>query len=133
MNPLTRTEKRVLIVIALHSLALGSALLVAPLSAVRFCGWEVGGPVFFPSQVGIFLMVLASAYAAAVRYRPFAWLLVLSRAVAVPFLVVHYCLGTAPGVLLGAAALDALMGLLVVRILIRSGHRPPYHHRDGGP
>jgi hypothetical protein len=84
-------------------------------------GWEYDGPTFFPAQSGVFLLILGGSYLAAIWHRPFAWLLVASKAAAVVFLLAEYALGNGPTMLLlPAAALDGLMGLAVAAAVIHN-------------
>ena len=124
MNPRS-VEKLVIGAVALHSLALGLLMLLQPASTLRFFGWDYDGPMFFPSQSGVFLFLLGMMYLAGVWYRPCAWLLVASKATAVLFLVVQYKTGMGPAILLLAALLDGLMGLTVAIMLTWTRHLPP--------
>ncbi|MBI5155392.1 hypothetical protein HZA57_09160, partial [Candidatus Poribacteria bacterium] len=48
--------------VAAHSIVLGTAMLLFPRWVLALSGWRYDGPVFFPSQSGIFLLILAGAY-----------------------------------------------------------------------
>ncbi len=105
--------------VALHSLVLGTLMLLIPVEFLNWLGWPYRGPVFFPSQSGIYLLILGGAYLAGVRYRPFAWFLVATKAAAVIFLLSHALVETGPRpFLLQVALLDGLMGLAVVLVLV---------------
>jgi len=106
------------IAIALHSILLGAAMLLFPTRTLEMFGWEYDGPTFFPSQAGIFLLLLGVAYAGGIHHRPFAFFLVGSKACAVIFLVVQYFINQHQGVVLVAAALDGMMGAAVAAALI---------------
>ena len=99
--------------VSLHSIALGAAMLTVPQQILRLFGWQSAGPMFFPEQSGIFLVILGMAYAAGLWQRSFAWFLVISKAIAVVFLVAEYIRGAAPTMALHAAALDGLMCVVV--------------------
>jgi hypothetical protein len=103
--------------VAAHSVLLGACLLSFPTWTLKTVGWEYTGEVFWPSQAGLFLLILGSAYAAAVRWRPLVWLLIASKACAVVFLLAHAIWLDAPRLvwLLGAA--DGLMGLTTAVLL----------------
>ncbi len=103
--------------VAAHSVALGVCLLSFPAWTLRLVGWEYAGPVFWPSQAGLFLIILGAAYGAAVRYRPLLWLLIGSKGCAFIFLMAHALWLDAPrlAVLLGAG--DGAMGLTVALLL----------------
>lgn len=89
-----------------------------PRQTMTLCGWEYDGPIFFPSQSGVFLLLLGMAYAIGARQQAFAKFLVVSKAVAVAFLVGQYLGGTAPKVVILAALGDGLMGAAVAGVLI---------------
>ena len=107
--------------VALHSLALGTSLLVSPRATLGLVGWTYEGGRFFPAQCGVFLVILGLGYVAAVRHRSYAWGLVVSKVVAVVFLVGEALWGGAPPILLVAAALDAAMAVAVGWLLLREG------------
>ena len=112
-----------IVLVALHSLFLGSAMLFWPLTTMKFFGWEYKGPLFYPAQTGIFLTILAGAYLAGLWYRPFAWFLVITKAIAVVFLLTEYYIVEVdpPRTILIAAFLDGLMGIAVGGALFHSG------------
>lgn len=104
--------------VALHSIILGAAMLIRPMLVLELSGWQYDGDAFFPQQAGIFLTLLGGAYAMALWHRHFAWFLVVSKTVAVAFLVGEHLFGTAPKVILVAALLDGLMGAAVAITMI---------------
>ena len=108
-----KIEVFVISTVALHSLVLGVAMLVAPIWTLGLVGWQYDGPAFFPAQSGVFLVLLGGAYWAGIRFRPFAWFLVVSKGAAVLFLVAEVLLSQDRPILLLAALLDALMGTAV--------------------
>ena len=113
--------------VAGHSLALGLCLLSFPQWALRTVGWEYTGEVFWPSQAGLFLIILGVAYALSVRWRPLVWLLIGSKACAVVFLAAHTIWLDAPP-LAGILGLgDGLMGLVTALLLlgVRRAERAP--------
>lgn len=115
-------RRLVVAAVAAHSLLLGAALLVVPSRLLALARWPHDGPVFFPAQSGVFLVILGLGYAAGLRLRPFAWFLVVSKAIAVVFLAGAFVAGQAPRIVLLQAALDGLMGLAVAAALL--GTRP---------
>ena len=117
-----RLNQIFIILVALHSLILGSAMLFWPLTTMKFFGWEYEGPVFYPAQTGVFLVLLAGAYLAGLWYRPFAWFLVITKAVAVVFLLTEFYIveNDPPRTLLVAAFFDGLMGITVGGALFQS-------------
>ena len=60
---LRRFEKVLIGAVAFHSCVLGCAMLIIRSWTLRIVGWEYSGPLFFPSQSGIFLLILGAAYA----------------------------------------------------------------------
>ena len=104
--------------IALHSCLLGLAMLFAPYRTLGLVGWDYTGPPFFPSQSGIFLLILGGAYAAALWHRPFAWFLVASKAAAVLFLLTSVLLATGPPIILLQTFADGAMGLAVAAAVV---------------
>ena len=110
-----RLNQILIILVALHSFILGAVMLVLPMATMRFFGWEYQGPMFYPAQTGVFLILLAVAYVAGIWQSAFAWFLVLSKAVAVIFLLSEYFFVEVdpPRTLLLAALLDGAMGILV--------------------
>jgi hypothetical protein len=114
----------IILAVALHSFVLGMLMLLAPRWTLRLAGWPYDGPLFFPAQSGIFLLILGSAYFAAAWFRPFAWLLVGSKAAAVVFLVTCSFLDAAPPQILACAAADGLMGAAVAWALLDLRVRP---------
>ena len=121
--------------VALHSLLLGSLMLVCPGRVLALTGWKCEGSLFFPSQSGLFLLILGCGYAAGIRHRPFAWFIVASKSAAVAFLVVQYFLGNAPVLLLPVAALDGVMGAAVAVAVRREarGAQSGAHRGDVSP
>jgi hypothetical protein len=99
--------------VAVHSIALGIAFLFFPLRVLGLVGWEYSGPVFWPSQAGLLLVILGAGYAAAVRVPAFLWFVVGSKAAAFVFLLASAFWVDAPRIvgLLGCG--DGLMGLAV--------------------
>lgn len=113
-----RVKTAVVGIVAAHSIVLGLAMLFRPVETMRLSGWEYEGPTFFPSQSGVFLLLLGMAYAIGARQRAFAKFLVASKTVAVAFLVSRYLTGAAPDAALLAAAIDGVMGAAVGGVLI---------------
>lgn len=99
--------------VAVHSVLLGLCLLCFPMWMLKTVGWEYSGEVFWPSQAGLFLIILGSAYAGAVRYRPLVWLLIFSKFSAIAFLIAHVLFLDAPKLVALLGAADGTMGLIV--------------------
>ena len=124
-----RLETIIISLIAVHSLVLGGAMLFQPARTLDFFGWDYQGTMFFPSQSGIFLVILGGVYLIIVRHRRLAWFIVAAKASAVVFLVSeHFLLGpAAPWAVLGAAVGDGLMGASVAATMLwqKCAGQPP--------
>lgn len=103
----------VILGVAVHSIVAGLLLLFFPMWTLKLVGWGYFGETFWPSQAGLFLMLLGSVYATAIRLRQFVWFLVGSKACALVFLLLSVALLQGPKVVLVLAAIDGLMGLCV--------------------
>jgi hypothetical protein len=119
-----RLEIILVFLIALHSLILGAGMLFQPARTLELFGWDYQGPMFFPAQSGIFLVLFGGAYVAAVWHRSLIWFIIASKSAAVVFLLwQHFLLGPAtPRTVLVAAVLDGLMGASAAAILIWQAH-----------
>jgi hypothetical protein len=95
--------------IGLHSLALGLLMLAVPRFMLRLLGFTGDIPIFFPSQSGIFLLVLGICYLIALREPAFVKVILISKAGAVLFLVAHAAFLHAPTIIWAAAGGDATM------------------------
>ena len=103
----------VVLAVAAHSIALGMAFLFFPLRTLGLVRWEYTGQVFWPSQAGLFLLILGATYAAAIRLRALVWLVIGSKAGAFIFLLVSALWIDAPQIVALLACGDGLMGLAV--------------------
>ena len=103
----------VLALVALHSVVLGVAMLVWPLQILSAFGWEFTETRFYPAQSGLFLIILGIVYAMAIRQRAYVAIVVLSKAIAVTFLVSEAWRGSCPPIVYLTAAIDGFMGALV--------------------
>ena len=99
----------VVLLVGLHSVVLGLLLLFLPLWTLGLMGFGDPGPPFFPSQAGIFLLILGVCYLLALREPALVRVIVVSKAFAVAFLAVHAAFLGAPPVIAAAAAGDAAM------------------------
>jgi len=101
----TRALNLVILGVAAHSVFLGVCLLSFPTWSLKLVGWEYAGEIFWPSQAGLFLIILGVAYGTALRVRALVWLLIGSKACAVVFLLAHV-------IWLGAPPLAGLLGIV---------------------
>jgi hypothetical protein len=114
----------IILLISAHSFVLGIAMLFFSRSVTQSFGFGMNGGVFWQSQSGIFLIILAIAYYLAYRElergRILVNFLVISKGLAVLFLLTHYMFFGAPLGILFAAAGDGAMGLIVFVLNIKS-------------
>jgi hypothetical protein len=104
--------------IGAHSCVLGLAMLFAPSRMTALLGFTADIPVFFPSQSGVFLLILGLCYLYALENPAFTKVILVSKAFAVVFLAVHAGLLSAPPMVWAAAAGDAAMlGVLAASLL----------------
>lgn len=122
-------ERLIIAAIALHSFVLGIIMLFFPLWILQIMGWNYTDNTFFPAQTGIFLFLLGGAYGMALWYRPLAWFIVVSKALAVIFLLAEYIFNGVPEFIMLAAYFDGLMGL-VTAFILRYNNRHPMIAKD---
>lgn len=109
-----RLERALVVLIALHSLVVGLFLTLATDWGARFGGFPSPVPLFFPRQGGAFHFVVAAVYLVEYfHYRGVA-LLVLTKSMAVVFLLLATVLTDVPWLVPLSAAGDGLMALAVV-------------------
>jgi hypothetical protein len=114
-----RTEGIVVVLIAAHSIVVGLFLVLAPEWGARSFGFGPVQPLFFARQAGAFHFVAATAYLVEYfRYRG-VLLLVVTKSVAVLFLLLMPALDAVPWVVPLSGVADGLMGLAVV--FLRTG------------
>lgn len=95
--------------IGVHSCALGVLMLFAPHFMVHVFGFSQAASVFFPSQSGIFLLILGTCYLLALREPALVKVILISKAFAVVFLFAHAAFLSAPSSIWAAAAGDMAM------------------------
>lgn len=108
-----KLERRLVVLIALHSYAVGFGLLFLTEWATRLGGWDRPAPLFFARQAGVFHFLLASAYLLEYFRRGSVTLLLAAKATAVVFLTAMMLVEPAPWLVPLSAAADGLMGLAV--------------------
>lgn len=96
---------------ALHSVAIGLGLSLAPDLAARLAGFSPVSPVFFARQGGAFHLVLGAGYWLEHRRHGTTWLLVLAKGTATVFLGAHVLAGEAAWSVPFSLLADAAMGL----------------------
>ena len=127
-----RLEIAAILLVAGHSVILGAAMLFWLVGTLDLFGWDYQGPMFFPAQSGVFLMLLGGIFLAAIGHRKLIWFIIASKSTAVVFLVSQYFLlsPAAPATILLAAVCDGLMGAAIAAIFIRQSRR---HECRGAP
>jgi hypothetical protein len=120
---LSRLERALVLLTALHSVVVGLFLTLATDWGARFGGFPSPVPLFFPRQAGAFHFVVAGVYLVEYfRYRG-VLLLVMTKAIAVAFLGLTTALVVVPWVVPLSGLADAAMGLAV--LLLRRARRLP--------
>lgn len=111
---LSRLERALVVLIALHSVVVGLFLSFATDWGARFGGFPSPVPLFFPRQAGAFHFVVAGVYLVEYfRYRG-VLLLVMTKAIAVVFLGLTTATSVVPWVVPLSGLADAAMGLVVL-------------------
>ena len=105
------------VLVALHSYAVGTFLLFATEWGARFGGFGSVSPLFFAKQAGIFHFVLATAYLVERFVHGGVIVLLLAKATAVVFLLAMWTLGVNAWSIPLSAAADAAMGAATVLLL----------------
>ena len=138
VRELTTIRRLVISAIGLHSLLLGSLLLFWPIPFCERFGFDLGGTSFYPSQSGIFLVILGLCYLRVLVEPALESVIVISKSLAVVFLIVWAVRGAQP-ILWAAAVGDAAM--LAAVLLVRPRHAtdltrraaPASHGADSEP
>lgn len=119
-----RIERWLVVLIAIHSAAIGLGAIVATRWGLEFSGFAGATPLFFPRQVGIFHVLAAAAYL--IEYRKYGGVTILltAKCLAVVFLTSAMILDDLPWVVPFSAAADAAMGIVV--LVARAKARPEH-------
>ena len=123
----------VLLAVAGHSIAVGISLLFIPLWVLNLVRWEYAGQMFWPSQAGLFLIILGVTYAWAIRLRPLLWLIIGSKFSAVVFLLLSVPFLEAPRLVALLGCGDGAMGLAVALLFwaVRRAEAAAARERSG--
>jgi hypothetical protein len=111
---LSRLERSVVVLIALHSVVVGLFLSFATEWGARFGGFPSPVPLFFPRQAGAFHFVVAGIYLVEYFHYRGVLLLVMTKSIAVVFLGLTTGLCVVPWVVPLSGLGDAAMGLAVL-------------------
>jgi hypothetical protein len=114
-----KLERVLVVLVALHSVAVGISLLAAPGWASHFGGWGTVTPMFFPCQAGIFHLVLAAGYLIEYFLYRGVVFLVTAKAMALVFLTTAAVVGGVPWIVPFSGLTDGLMGLVVLLVHLR--------------
>lgn len=118
-------HRLVVLLVGIHSCVLGLLMLLLPRFTLGLMGYGEPGDLFFPSQSGIFLLILGACYLLALREPALETVIVVSKALAVAFLAVHAAFLGAPPVIWAAAAGDGAMLAAVLGTRVRTQPSPP--------
>lgn len=114
-------ERRLVVLIALHSAGVGAVLAFFPGFACRLAGWGEVVPDFFPRQGGVFHFAVAFGYLyEQFRHRGVA-LLLFTKALATFFLLAVSALTDVPWAVPFSGVTDALMGAAAYLVHRRAG------------
>jgi hypothetical protein len=114
--PWRAAENWLVVLVALHSVAVGFVLLFFTRWGIRFGGWPDAQPLFFARQAGVFHLVVAAAYLVEwFRYRGVA-ILLTAKCLAVVFLLAMVALDGGPWPLPLSALGDGLMAVVVLSV-----------------
>lgn len=98
-----------ILLVGIHSCVLGIVMLLVPRFVLTTFAFPPMAQMFFPSQSGLFLLILGSCYLRALVVPSFVFSIFVSKTFAVSFLVVHAAFLGAPPVIWLSAAGDAAM------------------------
>jgi hypothetical protein len=116
-------ERWAVVLVALHTLGVGTMLLLAPgWSVLTFSHWPRVDPLFFVRQGGVFHFVLAFAYLFEYFRHRGVTVLVAAKAAAFAFLLASTLAGEVPWVVPFSGLVDGSMGLVVL-LLHRAAQR----------
>jgi hypothetical protein len=114
LERLEALERTLVGLIALHSFVVGLFLTFATEWGARFGGFPSPVPLFFPRQAGAFHFVVAAIYLVEYFHYRGAFLLVMTKSIAVAFLFLTALLDTVPWVVPLSGVGDGLMAAAVV-------------------
>ncbi len=105
-----RAERVLIVLVALHSAAVGVVLSLFPRFALAFGGFGDAASTFFPRQAGVFHLVLAFGYLAEHFRHGGVSLLLFAKAAATVLLLSASAASDVPWAVPFSGAADALMG-----------------------
>lgn len=111
-----RIERTLIVLIAMHSYAVGLALMFLTRWGTQLGGWPHVEPLFFARQAGVFHLLIATAYLLEYFRNGTVTLLVLAKITAVVFLVAMMVVEPAPWAVPMSALADGLMAVMVLGV-----------------
>ncbi len=117
-----RLERWIVALVALHSLAVGLALVFLGRWGLELGGWQEVSPLFFARQAGVFHIVVAIGYFLEYRKYGSVYLILIAKSCAVIFLLSTIALGESPWSVPVSAIGDAVM-LVAAIVLYRHVRR----------
>ena len=112
----------ILILVCLHSITVGVALIFMPVKLMPFFGLTIPVEKFFPAQGGIFHIVMALAYFIAAlwynRNQGLILFIILAKFIATIFLFSFYFLVEMAWIILFSGIADCLMGIAILWIYL---------------
>ena len=108
-----RLERWLVVLIALHSYAVGFGLIVLTEFGARMGGWEEVTPLFFARQAGVFHLIVATAYLLEYFRHGTVTLLLITKTTAFVFLGAMMLFVPGVWIVPLSAVGDGLMGLVV--------------------
>jgi hypothetical protein len=120
--PWERAEALLVVLVALHTFAVGAALTFATEWTLSFGGFPDGTPVFFPRQGGAFHIVVAVGYLLEYSRNRGVTLMLFAKTLAVVFLGASLFLAGEHAWSVGLSAVgDGAMALVVAAVHARVG------------
>jgi hypothetical protein len=108
-----RLERWLVVLISLHSYAVGFGLVFLPGFGARLGGWDEVVPFFFARQAGVFHLIVATAYLLEYLRHGTVTLLLITKTTAFVFLGAMIFLEPGVWIIPLSALGDGLMGLVV--------------------
>ncbi len=124
-HPASRQLSVWVVLVALHSYAVGASLLFATEWGARLGGFGEVSPLFFARQAGVFHFVLATAYLVDWFAHGSVVILLTAKTMAVLFLLATWALGVNAWSVPLSAAGDAAMGAATILLARRVSASPP--------
>lgn len=109
-----------MVLVALHSVAIGVALTLFPRWSLALGGFDAAAPLFFVRQGGAFHLVMGIAYLAQHLATGRLTLVILAKSCGTAFLLASLAAGDVPWAIPAAAAGDALMAAVAVWFHLRA-------------